>query len=79
MLRYGRMMHKRFEEGKLSLAAADMRTRELFASVQALKEEQSTLQSTVKRLGAVEKKYKTFKDREPEIKHYLKQFAGIAR
>jgi hypothetical protein len=79
MLRYGRMMCKRFEEAKRSIVAADKRTRELFASVQNLKEERTTLQWSIKSLEAVEKKYETFKDREPEIKHYLRQFASIAR
>lgn len=79
MLRYGRMMRTRYEEANRSIAAAAKPTNELLASVQKLKEECSTLQSTVKSLEATEKKYKTFKDREPEIKHYLGQFAGIAR
>jgi seryl-tRNA synthetase len=73
------MMCKRFEEAKRSIVAADKRTRELFASVQNLKEERTTLQWSIKSLEAVEKKYETFKDREPEIKHYLRQFASIAR
>lgn len=72
-------MCKRFEEAKRSIVAADKRTRELFASVQNLKEERTTLQWSIKSLEAVEKKYETFKDREPEIKHYLRQFASIAR
>lgn len=79
MLRYGRAMRKRLDEAKQSLAARDRRIRQHLASIQTLKEDRAALQSGVERLEAVEKKHKAYKDREPEIKHYLEQFAGIAR
>lgn len=79
MLRYGRAMRQHLDEAKQSLAAIDKRMRQHLASIQALREERTGLQSSVERLEAVEKKYKAYKDREPEIKHYLEQFSGIAR
>lgn len=72
-------MRQRFDEAKQSLAAGDKRTRQHLASIQALREERIALQSRIEKLEAVEKKYKAYKDREPEIKHYLEQFSGIAR
>ncbi|RDI85304.1 hypothetical protein Vi05172_g4802 [Venturia inaequalis] len=78
MLRYGRAMRQRLDEAKQSMAAGDKRMRRHLAAIQALKEERTALQSSVEKLEAVEKKYQTYKDREPEIKHYLEQFSGIA-
>ncbi|QDS76470.1 hypothetical protein FKW77_004949 [Venturia effusa] len=78
MVRYGRAMRKRLEEAKQSLAAEDKRTRQQLASIQTLRKERAELQSSIERLEAVEKKYKAYKDREPEIKHYLGQFSGVA-
>lgn len=72
-------MRQRVDEAKRSMAAGDKRMRRHLAAIQALKEERTALQSSVERLEAVEKKYQTYKDREPEIKHYLEQFSGIAR
>jgi len=72
-------MRKRLDDAKCSLVAVDKRTGELFASVKALKEERNTLRENVQKLEAVEKQFKAYKDREPEIKHYLGQFAGVAR
>ncbi|TID13803.1 hypothetical protein E2P81_ATG01736 [Venturia nashicola] len=79
MLRYGRAMRQRVDEAKQSLDTRDKRMRQHLAFIQALKEEVTALRSNIDRLEAVEKKYQTYKDREPEIKHYLEQFSGIAR
>lgn len=72
-------MRKRLDEAQQSLRSAEKQRKQLFASMQAMKEEQTTLQSTIQALAAVETKYKEYKDREPEIKHYLGQFSGVAR
>jgi hypothetical protein len=79
LIRFGVMMHKKFADSKHSATEAERRARKAVRLVHDLKDEVNKLTEKTRSLQLVEIEYLKWKKREPEVRHYLKSFAAIAR
>jgi hypothetical protein len=73
------MIHKKYVDSKHNAAETASRARKAARSVHDLRDETKDLKERIKTLERIEVGYMSWKKREPEIRHYLKSFAGIAR
>ena len=73
------MMHKRFNNLKSSVNSINSENAKLSEDLKAVELEKIQLSERVESLKRFESKYLGWKKREPEIEHYLAQFAGLAR
>jgi hypothetical protein len=79
LMRFGIMMHKKYTDIQRTTSELEKRTRKAARSVLDLKDEMKGLKEKIKNSELIEVEYLNWKKREPEVRHYLKSFAGIAK
>lgn len=72
-------MHKKYTDAVHALADAEKTRNKVVRASQGFKDEAAGLREKVKELESMEGDYKSWKKREPEVRHYLRSFAAIAR
>jgi hypothetical protein len=78
-MRFGIMMHKKYTSIQRTATELEKRARKAARSMHDLKDDMKSLKEKIESLELVEVEYLSWKKREPEVKHYLKSFAGIAK
>ncbi|KAF2424840.1 hypothetical protein EJ08DRAFT_410775 [Tothia fuscella] len=79
LLRYGITMHKKCADARKAASESERKTKKLARAAQDYKDEAKGLREQLQSLESVKKEYANWKKREPEVRHYLKSFAAIAR
>lgn len=79
LLRFGSMMAKRYKEASTTANEDKTKVQDLTTLLQDTKKETADLRLQIDELRVVERKYKSFKKREPEIRHLLGNFATLAK
>lgn len=72
-------MGQRYREASHGKKIAEAKAQDLATSLQETRKEAGELRAEVWNLRITEGKYNKYKKREPEIRHYLENFATIAR
>jgi len=72
-------MYIKYWDAIRTASEAKKMAKEIARTAQVLKDENSALREKVKALEEVEVEYSNWKKREPEVRHFLKSFAGIAK
>jgi hypothetical protein len=79
LARYGVTMHKRFNALKSSLNAINAEKPKMTEDLRTSELECHKLREKIQELKAIEVKYRTWKQREPEIRYYLDSFSSLSR
>jgi septal ring factor EnvC (AmiA/AmiB activator) len=79
LARYGITMHKRFNMLKSSFNSINTEKSKISEDLRAAELDCHKLREQVQDLKAMEAKYRTWKQREPEIRHYLDSFSSLSR
>jgi hypothetical protein len=72
-------MHMKYTDAKRALTDAERKGNVFKEATQEHKDEVVRLKGRLDILEALEGEYKSWKSREPEVRHYLRNFAAIAR
>jgi predicted nuclease with TOPRIM domain len=73
------MMHKKCNHLRSSIKAVKQDTSRLEEDLRSIELERESLKDRVERLKLFEQKYQHYMKREPEIRHYLAQYAVLAK
>lgn len=72
-------MAKRAQEALHARKLLKAEAQDFATSLQETRKETAELRTQIEALKQIEEKYKSFKQREPEIRHHLTNVAGLAR
>jgi hypothetical protein len=73
------MIHKKLSDVQAKTTEMEKRAVKDALSTHNLKDETKKLKERVSSLESIEMEFLNWKKREPEVRHYLKSFAAIAR
>lgn len=78
-MRYGVMMHKKYWDAKIATVTAEKKIKKVARAALEWKEEVKRLEQRVTALEPMETAHLNWKRKEPEVRHYLRSFAGMAK
>jgi hypothetical protein len=79
LIRYGSMMHRKFNHLKSSFKAVKQDTSRLEEDLRSVELERESLKDRVEKSKLFEQQYQHYMKREPEIRRYLEQYAMLAK
>jgi hypothetical protein len=72
-------MDQRQKEATHERELAEVKVQDLATSLQETRDEAAKLRTAVERLCVFERKYQSYKQKEPEIRHHLSNVASLAK
>jgi hypothetical protein len=73
------MMSKKHNDARCAARLAQAQAQDLATSLQETRNEVVQLRARIDELVVIERKYLKYKEREPEIRHYLGNCAALAK